>query len=134
MNIQLRRTVAIIAAWAIWWFAVPGNLRAQEQIVPPAQLHTELQKAAQTRQGNLEAINRVLATDAAREQMRTARLDPALVQRALPQLSDAELARLADMARSAEADLAAGLVGWVIGLLALIGALVIILIVVFWVA
>lgn len=59
--------------------------------------------------------------------MKQARLDPGKVQKAVSHLDDAELAKLAKQARSAEDDLAGGLI---VGLLALIGLIVVILVVV----
>jgi CHASE3 domain sensor protein len=125
MKLSIRRPVAIVAAWVMLWFTIPGSLRAQEQIVPQAQLHTELQKAAQTRQGNLADVQRLLSSEAARDAMKTSRLDPVLAQQAVAQLSDGELAKLAEMSRAAEADLAAGAMNTLFWVLAIIGGIVV---------
>jgi hypothetical protein len=69
----------------------------------------------------------VLSTPTGQDLMKQARLDPGKVQKAVSQLDDAELAKLAKQARSAEDDLAGGLI---VGLLALIGLVVVILIVI----
>lgn len=127
MRVELRRPVAIVTAWAISWFTIPGNLQAQEQIIPASQLHTELQKAAQSRQANLATLERVLASDAAQQRMKAVRLDPAQVRTAVSQLDDRELQRLAQMAAAAETDMAAGLFGTLFTLLAIIGAIVVII-------
>jgi hypothetical protein len=106
---------------------MPGNVAAQERILPSTQLHQELQRTSQARQSNLDVIQRVLSTAAAQDLLKQAKLDPGHVQKAVSQLNDAELAKLAQQARSAEDDLAGGLI---VGLLALIGLIVVIIIVV----
>jgi hypothetical protein len=106
---------------------MPGNLAAQERILPSAELHQDLQRKSQARQSNLDAIQRVLSTRAGQDLLKQAKLDPSTVQKAVSHLSDAEIAKLAHQARSAEDDLAGGLI---VGLLALIGLIVVIIVVV----
>lgn len=126
MKAQLQRPAAILTAWAVTVFCMPGNLAAQERILPSTELHRELQKTSQARQRNWDIIQRVLSTPAGQDLMKEARLDPGQVKKAVSQLSDAELAKLAQQARSAEDDLAGGLI---VGLLALIGLIVVIIVV-----
>lgn len=127
MKAQLQRPAAVLTAWAVTVFCMPGNLSAHDRILPSTQLHQELQRTSQARQGNLEVIQRVLSTPTGQDLLKQAKIDPGQVQKAVSQLNDAELAKLAQQARSAEDDLAGGLI---VGLLALIGLIVVIIVVV----
>ncbi len=82
--------------------SVPLNACAQDHVVSPAELKAEVRSAAQSRQANIDALQRLLATDAAAKVMQTAGIDPARVRRAVPLLDDQELARLAAQANQAD--------------------------------
>jgi len=126
LKAHIQRPAAVLTAWAVALFCMPGNLAAQERILPSSELHRELQRTSQARQSNLDSIQRVLSTPTGQDLMKQAKLDPGQVQKAVSQLNDAELAKLAHQARSAEDDLAGGLI---VGLLALIGLIVVIIVV-----
>ncbi len=99
----------------VWVLAVAISLvgatslrAADEHVVSPADLHAATLASAQTRQQNLDKVQKFLSAKPVRQALQSARLDPARVQKAAPTLSDQELARLASKADKAQADFAAG--------------------------
>jgi uncharacterized protein (DUF3084 family) len=99
---------------------------AQEHIAPLSAVRQDLQRTASQRATNLADVERLLARPEARQELAKARLNPEQAQKAISLLNDEELARLAARARTAEQDVQGGLL---IGLLAIIGAITVILIV-----
>lgn len=89
-------------------FAVPQNLVAQAHIVSPGELQKQAVAASQTRQQNLEIVNRFLSSPAAAKAMSISHADAKQVKTAVSNLSDQELARLASRSQKAETDFAAG--------------------------
>lgn len=104
---------------------------AQQHVLPLNQLQDSAQKAAEQRQQNIADIQRVLSYPAAAEALAKSNVNQAQMQRAVATLDDQELARLADQARASEKDVKGGLI---VGILALIGLIVVIIIVVTLVA
>jgi uncharacterized protein (DUF3084 family) len=99
---------------------------AQDHIAPLSAVRQDLQRTASQRATNLADVERLLARSEARQELAKARLNPEQAQKAISLLNDEELARLAARARTAEQDVKGGLL---IGLLAIIGAITVILIV-----
>jgi phosphopentomutase len=125
---ERQRPWAVFTAYAVFLVtAFPERVAAQQHLVPLDELHQRLRQSGESRARDTADIGRVLSLPAARDAMRKANVDPARVQVALSVLSDQELSRLADRARAAEQDVQGGLI---VGLLALIGLIVVILIVV----
>ena len=63
---------------------------------------------AQTRQANEEAVRTLLSSDQAQKALKSADLDYQKVDKAVGQLSDEDLAKLAARSRRAQIDFAAG--------------------------
>lgn len=121
----------MLISFAVWQCTFFASATAQEHLVPLQELHNRLQSAADERGKNIADIERVLSYPAAVEALKKSNLDAAQVHTAVATLSDAELARFADRARASEKDVQGGLI---VGILALIGLLVVIIIVVHFVA
>jgi hypothetical protein len=100
---------------------------AGQHVVPLSELNNTLRSAAAARDTNIADIERVLSYPAAAEALAKYHIDQGQVHSAVATLTDAELTRFADRARSAEKDVQGGLI---FGLLALIGLVVVIIIVV----
>ncbi|MBI4165591.1 MAG: hypothetical protein HY508_07650 [Acidobacteria bacterium] len=83
-------------------------LRADDHIVSSADLHKELAASAQARKENLEKVQTFFASPAVRKALASARMDGGKVQRAVPSLSDDELARLAQQTDRVQQDFVAG--------------------------
>jgi hypothetical protein len=65
-------------------------------------------RPAETRQANEDAIRHLLSSDAGQKALKSANVDYQRVEKAIGQLSDEELTKLADRSRQAESDFAAG--------------------------
>src|SRR2546428_3358411 len=103
--------------WCLWaltlgacsLLAAPA-LRAKdrEHVVWTKDSQKDVQKAAQTRQGNEAAVRELFRSDAAQNTLKSAHVDYQKVDKAVGQLSDEELAKLAERSRQIEKDFAAG--------------------------
>jgi hypothetical protein len=108
-----------------------GSLAAQpapDHVVSAAELHHAVQNAAQARQNNLATLNKFVSSSQATKLFEELKVDPAKVARALPMLSDAELARLARQSEAVRNDPAAGGLGTLL-LLAIVLAILLVVLV-----
>jgi hypothetical protein len=106
---------ASILGMAMCMGAVVSPARAQEQekqrhVVTLDELNKQTAQPAQTREANEDAIRHLLSSDAGQEALKSANVDYQRVDKAIGQLSDEELAKLADRSRQAESDFAAGFI------------------------
>lgn len=107
--ISWRKCVRVAAACGLTFlFAVPQNLAAQTHVVSPGELQKAAVAATETRQRNIETVQKFLSSPAAEKGLKAARIDPQQVKQGVSSLSDAELAQLATRADKAQADFAAG--------------------------
>jgi len=105
-----------------WWALMLGMAlclggavlpaRAQEQgtqhVVTSEELSKQAARPAETRQTNEDAIRHLLSSDEGQKALKSANVDYQRVDKAIGQLSDEEVAKLADRSRQAESDFAAG--------------------------
>ena len=98
---------AIVVVLVVLLF-VPAYLVAQSHVVTPADLQKEVVAASQSRQHNLQTVQRFLSTPTAEKAIESAHIDVQQVRTAVSTLDDQELARLAARADKAQADFAAG--------------------------
>ena len=89
-------------------FTAPQNALAQEHVVSPADLHRDILAAAQAREGNQDRVLKFFSSDQAKKALQSANLPYERVQKAVSQLSDEELARLAARTEKVRKDFAAG--------------------------
>ena len=91
----------------------PVKAQAQEKqqhVVMPDELNKQTAQPAQTRQANEDAVRHLLSSDAGQKALKSANVDYQRVDKAIGQLSDEELAKLADRSRQADSDFAAGFI------------------------
>jgi hypothetical protein len=90
--------------------AIPQTLFAQtaQHVVGPAELNKAAVEASQARQQNLNTVKEFVSSQKAQQALKSARVNPEQVKRAVSGLSDGELARLASRVNKAQADFAAG--------------------------
>ncbi len=88
--------------------AVVIPCRAQDHIVPSTTLQQDLNAASAQRAQNEQQIQDLFTQPKVEQALRTAQIAPEQVQRAVSQLSDADLARLAARSAAAQKDFAAG--------------------------
>ncbi|MBO0798263.1 MAG: C39 family peptidase [Blastocatellia bacterium] len=89
-------------------YVFPLTTLAQSHVVSSSEIHNELVNAAETREKNLQKAQSIFKTDAAKQALESARMNPEQIAGAVSTLSDAELARLASRADKLNHDLAAG--------------------------
>lgn len=90
-------------------FAIPQTVVAQtSHLVSPADMQQAVVDASQSRQQNLDTLNRFLSTDQARQAMQSAHVNQQEVKKAVAGLSDQKLAQLASRASKGQSDFAAG--------------------------
>jgi hypothetical protein len=95
-------------------------------------LKTDAAKPAETRQADEAEVRQLLSTEAGQKALKSAKLDYQKVDRAIGQLSDEDLAKVAAHSRQAESDFAAGgLMSTLIIAIVLIVVLIVVLSVVF---
>jgi hypothetical protein len=87
---------------------VPPDMMAQEHVVSSADLRRDLVAAAQVRQDNHAKVVRFFSSDQAKKALQSAGLSYERIQKAVPQLGDEELVRLASLTDKVEHDFAAG--------------------------
>jgi hypothetical protein len=101
----IRAMVALVLATL---FFIPSDLMAQSHIVSSSDLQKQVASASQTRQDNLQAVQKFLSTPMAEKAMKSANMDARQVKTAVSTLDDQELAKLSARANTAQADFAAG--------------------------
>jgi hypothetical protein len=114
MNICVGFFVAMLGM-AVWLGAAVSPARAQVQakqqhVVTLEELNKRAAQPAESRQANEDAIRQLLSSDAGQKTLKDANVDYRRVDKAIGQLSDEELAKLADTSRKAESDFAAGFI------------------------
>jgi hypothetical protein len=123
-------TRAVIAFALAALFAIPQSLLAQTHVVSPSDLQKQAADASQTRIKNREKLKDFLASETAKEAMRSAHINPQQVKSAVSSLDDADLAQLAARADKAQRDFAAGALSSRDLILIILGVVVLILIIV----
>ncbi len=88
---------------------VPGLLPAQQHVVSPNDLRSEVRAAGAARERNAETVRTFLNSEMAREAVGKAGLTSGKIDKAVAALSDAELASLAARSEKLQSDFAAGL-------------------------
>jgi hypothetical protein len=90
---------------------VPVCAQDREHVVSPSQLHTDVQKSAAARQANEAAVRGMFSSEAGRQALKSAGVDYQKVDQAISQVSDEDLARMAERSREVQKDFAAGRLG-----------------------
>jgi len=107
MHFDLWQSVRLLAACFLLTLCATSVL-AQTHVVSQVDIHKELVNAAQTRQKNLQKVERLFSSDEALKALESARMNPEQVNAAISALNDVELARLASRADKLDQDFAAG--------------------------
>jgi hypothetical protein len=112
MNVRVQ-LCALMLGIAVCLSAAVTPARAQVQekeqhVVTLDELNKQTARPAETRQANEDAIRHLLSSDAGQKALKSANVDYQRVDKAIGQLSDKELTKLADRSRQAESDFAAG--------------------------
>lgn len=112
MNKFVTRTVQylVVVLLASFLLIPQGAAFAQppSHVVSSAELQRDVSSASVVRQQNVNQVENFLSTPGARQALESANMNYQQVKDAVPQLSNQELARIANMSRNAQKDFAAG--------------------------
>lgn len=90
----------------------PARIQAQDNhVVSLDELNRDTARPAQTRQANEAAVRQIFSSDQAQKALKDAHIDYARVDKAVGQISDEDLAKLAERARQVQSDFSAGKAG-----------------------
>ncbi len=109
MHFRVKVCVSMLAI-ALLFDVAAVSARAQDKqhVVSLSDLTKDAARPAQTRQSNEEAVRSLLSSDQAQKALKSANIDYQKVDKAVGQLSDEDLAKLAERSRQAQSDFAAG--------------------------
>ncbi|HMI52066.1 MAG TPA: hypothetical protein VK525_11170 [Candidatus Saccharimonadales bacterium] len=110
MRGSLRKVCAQVLSFAVLLGILGFSARAQEKqhVVSLDELSKDAAKPAQTRQSDEGAIRSLLSSDAGQQALKSANVEYGKVDKAISQMSDGDVARLAERSRQAQSDFAAG--------------------------
>ena len=113
MNLGFKFCASILTAIAgLAAAGAPTSAQTQERqhVVTLDELHKQAARPAESRQENEAAIRHLLSSDIGQKALKSANVEYQRFDKAIGQLNDQELARLAARSRQAENDFAAGLI------------------------
>ncbi len=102
---------AAVPAVLIALLSYPAGLLAQspdEHVVSSQTLQQNLETSSTTRHTNIQTLTKFMSSPTAEKAMRDAKIDPVQVQKAIPTLSDHELADLSARASDTQQKFSAG--------------------------
>ena len=111
MSMRGRQWMWIVAiALALGFAIAPGRTMGQDKqhVVSLEELNKDAARPAQTRQANEAVVRELLSSETGQEALKSAKVDYERVDKAIGQLSDEDLAKVAERSRQAESDFAAG--------------------------
>ena len=109
MHSRLKGSLFALGIAALFIAAeIPARAQDHQHVVSLGELNKDAARPAQTRQANEEAVRTLLSSDQGQKALKSAKLDYLKVDQAVGQLSDEDLAKLAERSRQAQADFAAG--------------------------
>ena len=103
---------SLIIALLLGVTLAPAVVRAQDKhVVSLDELNKDAARPAQTRQTNEAALRQLFSSEQAQKALKSANIDYARVDKAIGQVSDEDLAKLAERSRQVQNDFAAGRAG-----------------------
>jgi hypothetical protein len=109
MHFRVKVLVSMLAIAALTGLAgLPARAQDQQHVVSLSDLNKDAARPAQTRQSNEEAVRTLFSSEQAQKALKSANLEYQKVDKAVGQLSDEDLAKLAERSRRAQRDFAAG--------------------------
>jgi hypothetical protein len=105
------RLLAIIPVLCLTPSAAPLQAQEKQHVVSVDELSKDTARPAETRQANEIAIRQLLSSEQAQQALKSANIDYARVDKAVGQLSDEDLARLAERSRQIQDNFSGGRAG-----------------------
>jgi hypothetical protein len=87
---------------------IPAGGQDKQHVVSLRDLNQDAARPGQTRQANEDAVRTLLSSDTAQKVLKSSNLDYQQVDKAVGQLNNEDLAKLAERSRQAQRDFAAG--------------------------
>ena len=107
-SLTYRILISSLAGFLMFALQSPLVAATRNHVVSPAELQQATASAASTRQQNVVKVEKFFSSQQAQKSLKSAHLDPVQIKKAVPSLSNQELARLASRADKAQKDFAAG--------------------------
>ena len=104
----LMRALAVIVAMALSVVSAPVQAQDKQHVVSLGELGKDSAAPAETRQANEAALRQLFASEPGQKAPKAANIDYAKVDKAVGQLSDEDVAKLAGRSREVQRDFAAG--------------------------
>jgi len=104
----LMRALAMVFVASLAGGVALGQAQDKQHVVSLSELSKDSAGPAETRQANEAAVRQLLSSDAGQKALQSAKIDYAKVDKAVGQLSDADVAKLAERSRQVDHDFAAG--------------------------
>ena len=113
MNVCVKCCVRMLAVILLLYFANAPRVVAQDQrhVVSVDELSKDTARPAETRQANEAALRQLFSSEQAQQALKSAKIDYSKVDKAVGQLSDEDVARLAERSRQMHDNFAAGRAG-----------------------
>jgi hypothetical protein len=109
MRFPVKMCVSVLAITLLFGLAgVPAGAQDKQHVVSLSDLNKDAARPAQTRQANEGAVRTLLSSDTAQKALKSSNLSYQQVDKAVGQLNDEDLAKLAERSRQAQSDFAAG--------------------------
>lgn len=111
MNVSVRLWASMLGVAVLLGSAVlPARAQdtGKQHVITSEELSQQTAEPAESRQANENAIRHLLSSEEGQKALKSANVDYQRVDKAIGQLSDEEVAKLADRSRQAESDFAAG--------------------------
>ncbi len=110
MKFYSARSLQAVSLAALGFLGFAPCLRAQQQdhVVSTEELRRDVEQSSAARRANEASVRKFFSSDRAQQALKTAHLDVQRVDKAVAQLSDEELDRLAKRTQQAQSDFAAG--------------------------
>jgi len=109
MRFRVQMCVPVVAiALLVGLAGVAARAQDKQHVVSLSDLNKDAARPAQTRQANEEAVRTLLSSETAQKALKSSNLEYQKVDKAVGQLNDEDLAKLAERSRQAQSDFAAG--------------------------
>ena len=104
----LTRALAVALVMTLTGISGPAQAQDRQHVVSLNELSKDSGTMAETRQANEAAVRQLFASEPGQKALKSANIDYAKVDRAVGQLSDEDVAKLAGRSRQVQHDFAAG--------------------------
>lgn len=113
MNACVKCSMRVMGVILLLCFVNAPQMVAQDQrhVVSAAELSRDAARPAEARQANEEVLRQLFSSEQAQQALKSAKIDYSKVDKAVGQLSDEDVARLAERAHQMQNDFAAGRAG-----------------------